>query len=177
MKRKLQVFVSSTYKDLQPERAAAVRSILNAGHMPSGMEAFAAGNASVWQTIKEWIDSCDVLMVIIGGRYGEVESESGKSFTQLEYEYAQQRGKEVFALVLSEKALNEKAQELGTRAHDEYGAQLKGFRELVLKKMGAMVDDPKDVQLETMKALAAIADRGVATGWVSAHGRESCPGR
>jgi hypothetical protein len=166
MKRKLQVFISSTYKDLQPERAAAVRAILDAGHMPSGMEAFAAGNASVWETIRGWIDSCDALMVIIGGRYGEVEPESGKSYTQLEYEYAQQRGKEVFALVLSKDALDAKARTLGADAHDDYGEKLKAFRELVLKKMGAMVSDPQRIQYETMKALSEIADRGRVSGWV-----------
>jgi len=66
MQKKLQVFVSSTYKDLQAERAAAVGAILSAGHMPSGMEAFAAGNAGVWDTIKEWIDACDALMLVVG---------------------------------------------------------------------------------------------------------------
>jgi hypothetical protein len=43
-KKKLQVFVSSTYEDLKEERQVAVESILTAGHIPAGMELFAAGD-------------------------------------------------------------------------------------------------------------------------------------
>ena len=42
--KKLQIFVSSTYRDLQPERQAAVQAILSASHIPAGMELFAAGD-------------------------------------------------------------------------------------------------------------------------------------
>lgn len=38
MERKFQVFISSTYLDLQDERQAAVQAILDAGHIPAGME-------------------------------------------------------------------------------------------------------------------------------------------
>jgi Domain of unknown function (DUF4062) len=37
-RRKLQVFVSSTYVDLKAERQAAVEAIVTAGHIPVGME-------------------------------------------------------------------------------------------------------------------------------------------
>ena len=43
MNKKLQVFVSSTYTDLIEERQAAVEAILDAGHIPAGMELFKAG--------------------------------------------------------------------------------------------------------------------------------------
>ena len=46
MNKKLQVFVSSTYTDLIEERQAAVEAILDAGHIPAGMELFKAGNES-----------------------------------------------------------------------------------------------------------------------------------
>jgi hypothetical protein len=39
-KKKLQVFVSSTYTDMHEERQAAVEAILTAGHIPAGMELF-----------------------------------------------------------------------------------------------------------------------------------------
>ena len=68
MKRKLQIFVSSTYNDLLEERQAAVSAILEAGHIPAGMELFAAGDQSQWETIKRWIEESDVFMLILGGR-------------------------------------------------------------------------------------------------------------
>lgn len=69
MNKKLQVFVSSTYTDLIEERQAAVEAILDAGHIPAGMELFKAGNESQLKTIYKWIDQSDVYMLILGGRY------------------------------------------------------------------------------------------------------------
>ena len=52
-------------------------------------------------------------MLILGGRYGSVEPTSGKSYTQLEYEYAVSRNIPVFAVVLSDSFLAEKKKSLG----------------------------------------------------------------
>lgn len=104
MKRRLQVFVSSTYVDLIPERQAAVSAILKAGHIPAGMELFTAGDQSQLATIKEWIDESDVYMLILGGRYGSVEPSCGISYIELEYDYAVQQSKPLFAVVITETA-------------------------------------------------------------------------
>ena len=113
MNKKLQVFVSSTYTDLIEERQAAVEAILDAGHIPAGMELFKADNESQLKTIYKWIDESDVYMLILGGRYGSIESKSGKSYTQLEYEYALNRNIPVFAVVLSKDFLTSKINSLG----------------------------------------------------------------
>jgi hypothetical protein len=55
-RKKLQVFVSSTYEDLKEERQAAVEAILSAGHIPAGMELFAAGDEPQMQVIRDWIE-------------------------------------------------------------------------------------------------------------------------
>lgn len=59
MNKKLQVFVSSTYTDLIEERQAAVEAILDAGHIPAGMELFKAGKSQM-KTIRKWIDESDI---------------------------------------------------------------------------------------------------------------------
>jgi len=97
MKRKLQVFVSSTYNDLREERQAAVQAILKAGHIPAGMELFTAGDRSQLEIIKNWIDDSDVFMLILGGRYGSIEPKSGKSYIEVEYGYAEELEKPLFA--------------------------------------------------------------------------------
>lgn len=51
LKKKLQVFVSSTYQDLIEERQKAVEGILRAGHIPAGMELFTAASKSQWKVI------------------------------------------------------------------------------------------------------------------------------
>lgn len=98
MNKKLQVFVSSTYTDLIEERQAAVEAILDAGHIPAGMELFKAGKSQM-KTIQKWIDDSDVYMLILGGRYGSIEEESGLSYTELEYRYALSKNMPVFAIV------------------------------------------------------------------------------
>lgn len=115
MNKKLQVFVSSTYTDLIEERQAAVQAILDAGHIPAGMELFNAGKSQM-KTIQKWIDESDVYMLILGGRYGSVEEESGLSYTELEYKYALSKNMPVFAIILEESFLFTKASEKGKNA-------------------------------------------------------------
>lgn len=115
MDKKLQVFVSSTYTDLIEERQAAVQAILDAGHIPAGMELFKAGKSQM-KTIKKWIDESDVYMLILGGRYGSIEEESGLSYTELEYRYAIKNKIPVFAIVLDDSFLFTKAASMGKDA-------------------------------------------------------------
>ena len=114
MKRKIQVFVSSTFTDLVAERQAAVAAILKAGHIPAGMELFTAGDKSQMETIERWIDESDVHMLILGGRYGSIEPVSRVSYTELEYDYAVQKGKPLFAVVIKDDALESKVKFFGT---------------------------------------------------------------
>lgn len=108
MNKKLQVFVSSTYTDLIEERQAAVEAILDAGHIPAGMELFKAGKSQM-KTIQKWIDESDVYMLIFGGRYGSIEEESGLSYTELEYQYALSKNMPVFAIIMNNDYLYIKA--------------------------------------------------------------------
>src|SRR5687767_666230 len=112
--RKLQVFVSSTYEDLKLERQAAVEAILTAGHIPAGMELFAAGDQNQMDVIKQWIQESDVFLLILGGRYGSLEPTSGKSYIQLEYEFAIAQNKPFFAVAIKDEHLEEKVRALGS---------------------------------------------------------------
>lgn len=109
-KRKLQVFVSSTYDDMKAERQAAVQAILEAGHIPAGMELFSAGDTEQFKIIENWIDQSDVYMLILGGRYGSIEPTSQRSYIECEYRYALRQRKRVFSLVMSEELLSQKVQ-------------------------------------------------------------------
>jgi uncharacterized protein DUF4062 len=44
MSPKYQVFISSTYQDLQDKREQLIRAILEMGHIPLGMEMFSAAD-------------------------------------------------------------------------------------------------------------------------------------
>jgi hypothetical protein len=86
--RRYQVFVSSTFQDLQDERREVMTALLELKCIPSGMELFPAANEDQWSLIKKVIDDCDYYVVIIGGRYGSVHPKTGISYTEMEYQYA-----------------------------------------------------------------------------------------
>ncbi|HPS81953.1 MAG TPA: DUF4062 domain-containing protein, partial [Candidatus Limiplasma sp.] len=59
MEKKYQVFISSTYSDLQNERAQIIQALLELDCIPTGMELFQAANDDQWNWIKRAIDGCD----------------------------------------------------------------------------------------------------------------------
>lgn len=166
MNKKLQVFVSSTYTDLIEERQAAVEAILDAGHIPAGMELFKAGNESQLKTIYKWIDASDVYMLILGGRYGSIESKSGKSYTQIEYEYALSKNIPVFAVVLSNSFLTNKINMLGLENVMETSTQYQDFKSLVMSKIIREVDDCKDIKIAIHSTLNEFINEYDLIGWV-----------
>jgi len=168
MKKRLQVFVSSTYLDLVGERQSAVSAILKSGHIPAGMELFTAGDQSQWKIIERWIDESDVYMLILGGRYGSVEPESGLSYTELEYNYALESGKPLFAVVINDSALDNKIQREGASVIEkEHPVELKAFKEKVLSNMSSFFDDEKDIRLCVLESLPEIAATRNLNGWIS----------
>ncbi|MGE5296150.1 MAG: DUF4062 domain-containing protein, partial [Solirubrobacterales bacterium] len=167
IRKRLQVFVSSTYSDLIAERQAAVEAILTAGHIPAGMELFTSGDESQMDVIKQWIDESDVYLLILGGRYGSVEPKSGKSYTQLEYEYALSQNKPLFACAIVDSALEARVKTQGTRIIEiAEPKKLKAFRELVLTKTVRFWEDSKDIKIAISETLAHFARRNDLTGWV-----------
>ena len=134
MNKKLQVFVSSTYTDLIEERQSAVEAILDAGHIPAGMELFKAGKSQL-KTIYKWIDESDVYMLILGGRYGSIEEESGLSYTELEYNYAISKNMPVFAIVLDESFLHIKASNATNIFESKNKSKYKSFKRFVETKV------------------------------------------
>ncbi|MBR3768622.1 MAG: DUF4062 domain-containing protein [Clostridia bacterium] len=87
MKKKYQVFVSSTYEDLKDERAAVMQCLLDNDCIPVGMEQFPASNMSQMDYIKKMLDDCDYYLLISAGRYGSLDFD-GIGFTEKEYDYA-----------------------------------------------------------------------------------------
>lgn len=165
--KKLQVFVSSTFIDLIEERQAAVEAILSSGSIPAGMELFSAADESQMTIIKRWIDESDVYMLILGGRYGSTEQTSGKSYTQLEYEYAVEQNKPLFAVVLSEGFIDAKISQNGKSVlEQENNKELKEFKNLVTSKMVKFCDDKKDIKLAIHETLSEFAYRKELVGWI-----------
>ena len=174
-KKKLQVFISSTFTDLKQERQAAVEAILTAGHIPAGMELFTAGDESQMNVIKRWIDESDIYLLILGGRYGSLESVTKKSYIHLEYEYAVEKGKPLFAVVIDESVIEDRVKQFGTTVIETENSQtLREFRALVLSRLVRFWHDPRDIKLAILETLSEFERRPELAGWIS--GKDSVNG-
>jgi len=169
MNSKLQVFISSTYQDLIMERQAAVEAILKSGNIPAGMKLFIAGDKSQWEVIQRWISDSDIYMIILGGRYGSIEPNSGLSYTELEYDFAVNSGKPYFAIVIDKDALEGKVKAFGSSVLEKDNPdKLKSFRTKVLNKMSSFFADHKDVKLAVLETVPQLASEYELKGWVRA---------
>jgi hypothetical protein len=84
---KYQIFISSTFRDLQEERKAVTWALLSARHIPAGMENFTPSDDRGWKTILSVIDKSDYYILILAGQYGSLDTD-GLSWTEREYDYA-----------------------------------------------------------------------------------------
>ncbi|GAB6109038.1 DUF4062 domain-containing protein [Fusibacter bizertensis] len=168
MKRKLQVFISSTYEDLIEERQAAVQAVLSTGNIPAGMELFSAGDESQLSLIRKWIDESDIYILILGGRYGSIEPTTEKSYIQLEYEYAKSINKPYFTIIINDKALDEKVKLQSKKVLELNEPQkLREFKKMVMSKMCSFYNDTKDIELAIFKKMSEYNDRSDLDGWIS----------
>lgn len=98
MRKKYQVFVSSTYEDLKEERMAVIHCLLDNDCIPVGMEQFPASGMSQMEYIKKMLNECDCYILILAGKYGSFD-EDGIGFTEKEYDYAVSIGLPVLSFV------------------------------------------------------------------------------
>jgi len=97
------IFVSSTFIDLQPHRKAAWETLSEFDVAVRGMEQFGARTETPLQTCLAEVDQADIYVGIIAFRLGSIESQSGKSYTQLEYERALSYNKDIFIYLIDEE--------------------------------------------------------------------------
>jgi len=101
MKKKYQVFISSTYADLKEERMAVTQCLLDNDCIPVGMEQFPASGMSQMEYIKKMLDDCDYYILILAGRYGTLDKD-GIGFTEKEFDYACQKNIPIMSFVFED---------------------------------------------------------------------------
>lgn len=102
MEKKYQVFISSTYTDLQKERQCAISCLLDMNCIPVGMEQFPASPLSQWDYIKKMIDMSDYYVLIVAGKYGTIDPEDNISYTEKEYNYAVSKNMPILTFLLDD---------------------------------------------------------------------------
>lgn len=163
MEKRYQVFVSSTFADLENERRQIMQTLMEMDCIPAGMELFPAMDEEQMQFIKRVIDDCDYYLLLIGGRYGSLTAE-GVSYTEKEYDYALEKGIKVIAI------LHKNPDEISVAKTDrnpETAAKLSAFRARaatgrIVKFWESVSDLPGLVALSVMKTIKAHP----SVGWV-----------
>lgn len=96
------IFISSTYYDLVPYRQGIWNLLQSYNVEILGMEAFGARKSAPLETCISEVQKCDIFICIISMRYGSVDVNTNKSYTQLEYEKAVECGKEILIYIIDE---------------------------------------------------------------------------
>lgn len=165
MDKRYQVFVSSTFKDLEEERQEVMHALLELDCMPAGMELFPAANETQWNLIKKVIDDCDYYVLILGGRYGSVGPD-GLSYTEMEYRYALSINKPTIAFLHRDpgKIISEKSE-----SSEEGKSKLSQFRALVEKKLCKHWSSAQELGSVVSRSLIQLIKANPAVGWVRAN--------
>ncbi|MDQ0638172.1 hypothetical protein QF042_001737 [Pedobacter sp. W3I1] len=100
------VFISSTFVDLKGERKKVWDSLENFDVTIKGMEQFGARKTTPLATCISEVEQSDIYVGIIGMRYGNEEPNTGKSYSQLEYEKAVEQNKEILIYLIDEENSN-----------------------------------------------------------------------
>ncbi|CAK0747335.1 DUF4062 domain-containing protein [uncultured Gammaproteobacteria bacterium] len=159
-----QVFLSSTFEDLREERQQATQAILETGGFPSGMELFPASDDSQWHLIKRVIDESDYYIVIVGGKYGSIGPD-GRSFTEMEYDYAVKQGIPVLGFVRDDA---DNIPSKFTEKTEDLRVKLNSFREKVLTRVCRKYRTPAELGMAVMKSLVSESRVRPRVGWVRA---------
>lgn len=93
----ISIFVSSTYKDLAACRAEVEKRLIGLEQAVKGMEYFGSSSNTPLEVCRNKLRECKLMILLLGVSYGSIEPSSGKSYTELEYEYATELGIPVLA--------------------------------------------------------------------------------
>ena len=161
--KRYSIFISSTFTDLIQERQEVQTAILRLDHFPVGMEQWPAADDEQFEFIKRVIDESDYYIVVVAGRCGTV-SPSGLSYTEMEYNYAIERGIKVIVLLHKDPGSIPADK---TEAEPKLRKKLEAFKDKLSKgRMRKTWTNKKDLAAELTYALLYATKTWPATGWV-----------
>jgi Domain of unknown function (DUF4062) len=162
-----QIFVSSTFKDLQEERQAVLNAILKLNQFPAGMEIFPAVNDTAWEHIEKVIEDSDYYVLIIGGKYGSIEAESGISYTEKEYDFASSKNVPILAFIHSQPG---KIEADKTEQNTKIRKKLETFKRKVGKHHCNYWSTVDELKAGVLASLSMSFVMNPQSGWIKADG-------
>lgn len=158
-----QVFISSTYSDLEAERSAVEQTLLACGCVPIGMERFPSTNKEQFEYIKSIMNYIDYYILIIGGRYGTINDETGLSYTEMEYDYAVDMGIPILVFLKDKSTITQDKM-------DKHQVELEAFTKKVSsKRLRNEFKNQDELKVKVMQAINFAKSNDPRPGWVRAN--------
>lgn len=162
--KRYQVFITTSGKEMQPERVIASQTLIGMGFFSWGLEQRTPMSTAF---ARRQIDDCDYVLLLLGSQYGE-RSVSGVSYLHLEYIYAVTKQKPIIVFIHDdpdsrEDGLQEITPELKNRFHE--------FRNQLQKEVEQVVSyhSLRDLELAIRSYLPQMLERYPVAGWIRPH--------
>lgn len=163
MDKRYQVFISSTFADLEEERKGVMEAIIELDCFPAGMEMFPASNKEQFEYIRSIIDESDYYIIIVAGRYGSV-AEDGISYTEKEFDYAKEKGIPILAFI---KKDIETLPANKVEKDPDKSEKLEDFRNKVLTgRLAKFWNTPEELKYNLHSSLAREMRINPRIGWI-----------
>jgi len=98
------IYLSSTFSDLEEYRRRLSTAVRSMGHVDVAMEYYAAGPRRPLERCLDDVARCDLYVGIFAFRYGYIPPGHDRSITELEYRKAREAGKDCIILLLKDGA-------------------------------------------------------------------------
>lgn len=159
-----QIFISTSGRDMQPERIVLSQTLVGMGFFAWGLE----HRTPLTTTLaRRQIDECDYLILLLGSQYGE-QSISGVSYLSLEYEYALSQAKPIIVFMHEQPENREiDLQETHPQLKDKFLA----FRKKLLHEAEHIFyfKTPRELELAVRLNIPLMVEQHMGQGWVPAH--------
>lgn len=159
-----QIFISTSGRDMQPERMVLSQTLVGMGFFAWGLE----HRTPLTTTLaRRQIDECDYLILLLGSQYGE-QAISGVSYLSLEYEYALSQAKPIIVFMHEQPENREiDLQEKHPQLKDKFLA----FRKKLLHEAEHIFyfKTPRELELAVRLNIPLMIEQYGGKGWVPAH--------
>lgn len=159
-----QIFISTSGRDMQPERMVLSQTLVGMGFFAWGLE----HRTPLTTTLaRRQIDECDYVILLLGSQYGE-QSISGVSYLSLEYEYALSQAKPIIVFMHEQPENREiDLQEIHPQLKDKFLA----FRKKLLHEAEHIFyfKTPRELELVIRLNIPLMVEQHMGQGWVPAY--------
>ena len=159
--KRYQVFITTSGKEMQPERMVVSQTLIGMGFFSWGLEQRTPLSTAF---ARRQIDDCDYVLLLLGSQYGE-QSVSGVSYLQLEYIYAVTKQKPIIVFMHEAPETRDLCLQECKQALKEKFCE---FRHQLQKEVEQVVTyrTLRDLELAVRAYMPQMLERYPVLGWV-----------